>query len=101
GIGETVGTMAFDPRGKLLAAGIAWGGDLKVFRIPSMRELATIPIKGTHQLSFSPDGALLAVASAGAERGDDLALWEVAGKRDRCHVRASGPLAFSPDGEHL
>lgn len=58
---ESVEALSFSPDGKTLASGNP-GIEVRFWHVPTLRELATLPMPGMGQhLTFSPDGTLLAV----------------------------------------
>lgn len=58
---ESVEALAFSPDGQTLASGNP-GIEVRFWHVPTLRELATIPMTGMGQhLTFSPDGKMLAV----------------------------------------
>ena len=129
--GSEVGSLAFTPDGKTLAAGVGdWSIRLYDLatgreRLPRLRRADTTPtptmgpgaIEGTQRpraaacLAFSPDGSLLAsgLGWGGSQNllkdWPSIILWDVAAARE---IRRFGghpyqicALAFSPDGRRL
>jgi hypothetical protein len=115
----TVRTLAFSPRGQLLASGSAsWGSvddndqDVRLWDVPSGKELRrwATPL-GSYSLSISSDGQLL--ASAGIQQS--LVVWNLeSGERLFSDAKKllpprdfefrlpfPGSVAFLPDGERL
>ena len=107
--GHTIVELAFHPSGELLASA-AWDGMLRLWHVPTGRELVKESILGLQRLRFSRDGRLL---GPGQVAGSPC-LWEVAEGREYWPVvRGVGPfpirsiaavpqdgptLAASPDG---
>jgi WD40 repeat protein len=94
---KDLGTLAFSPDGRLLAA--ATGNGAVVWDVASRRKLAAFRghVPGTLAIAFSPDGRALAAAAI-----DAVHLWNL-----RTHAgttlgtRSANALAFSPDGRTL
>ncbi len=98
---ETIKAAAMTSKGDLLAAGTDTGR-IVVWSLPSGRQLFTA--RGPRRieaLAFSPDGTLLAAATA----RPGLRLWRLSGKMAEMPLlhRPTGvmALAFSPDGSIL
>jgi WD40 repeat protein len=73
GDGYGLGTAAYSPDGKLLAAGSYSYGTIKVWNLASMKEQVTLYGQSPVQnVTFSPDGKLLAATSG------ELRVWDVA-----------------------
>jgi WD40 repeat protein len=105
GAPNAVGSIAFAPDGKSLAA-CAFDGFVRVFEVATGQERHRLrhPGSGMPTAAFSPDGRLLASGSLGSSQGT-VALWEAgSGKLRRSWPAAKGnvnALAFSPDGQML
>jgi WD40 repeat protein len=101
GTADMVWSVAFDPGGRLLAAGNE-EGTVRVWSLDDLgAEAALLQSPGTaRSVAFSPDGAFLVVA------GDEgIRYWDVAEDRWQGHdLRSAGRyarLAFAPGGELL
>jgi WD40 repeat protein len=100
-----VTSVDFSPDGSLVALGtkdglMAQGGRVMIFTVEGGEELQTIEIpgEGVRDLTFSPDGAVLAVAGVQGRVGLwNTADWVSLGVLD---APASG-VVFSPDGGTL
>ena len=108
---DTAYCVAFQPDGKLLAAGHS-GGKIRIWNLASKEQ--TRQLRGEQScisaLAFSPDGKYLASANmfgAGelTKENQTIYLWDVAsGKQFRVlegHEGAVFGIAFSPDGKLL
>jgi len=99
-----VNTLAFDPRGVLLATGSS-DGTVRLWRAAERRQIAVLAVGGkVRSLAFSPDGRTLAAGSSGAA-GGTVRLWDMTG-RPRVVTTLTGDapvraLAYSPDGRTL
>jgi WD40 repeat protein len=103
--GDFVYTLAFSPSGKVLAAGEDLGS-LVLWDTATGAELPcpTAPYAKVRQVTFSPDGALL--AAAGEHNGAAVRVWQVATGRLIFSAREPSTwtawcVAFSPDGKTL
>jgi WD40 repeat protein/serine/threonine protein kinase len=107
---RAVGSLAFSPDGRLLAAGFGnplifvspkYDQVVKVWDVRSAREVKTLPVPSTvPALAFSPDGQTLAAAC----RDGTLRRWAVATWQERRPLLGGSQLqcvAFSPDGRTL
>jgi WD40 repeat protein len=106
--GESAVSVAFDPRGTLLAGGDA-NGHVYLWNIATGRQVANLATGGAdvNSVAFSPDGTMLA---AGDYIGSTY-LWNVASGRliatlaDPAQGNPGSPqvnsVAFSPDGATL
>jgi WD40 repeat protein len=107
---RAVGSLAFSPDGRLLAAGFGnpsnfgspqYDQVVKVWDVGSAREVKTLPVRSSvPALAFSPDGQTLAAACHDGR----LHRWAVATWRERPPLTGAGlqyQVAFSPDGRTL
>jgi WD40 repeat protein len=99
-------TLAVQPSGPLIAAGDSASGRLKVFDLPTGRQVTDLTPQGTEAggvlaVAFSPDGRRMAAAwGSGAVVVWESAAWgEVLQFRER--VGPFHALAFHPDGRRL
>jgi serine/threonine protein kinase/WD40 repeat protein len=95
-------TLAFDPKGRLLAAGYSENNAAAIFDATEGRHLADLPVGSIHQVvAWNPDGVRLAVAGADAR----IQIWDVALQRKLAtlegHVEPVNMLSFHPDGDLL
>jgi WD40 repeat protein/predicted Ser/Thr protein kinase len=104
---DKVLTVAFSPRGDLLASG---GSDrtIRLWEVPGGAHRSTLgPHAGkVEALAFSPDGSLLAsVTEAGDGVPGEVKLWETLTGRLKADLRGHGEpvncVAFSPSGSRL
>lgn len=97
-----VRTAAFSPLGDTVASFGSRSGNVKLWDPQSGALLVTLHghLQGPTDLTFSPDGSLL--ATAGMDR--KVKLWDVAARSLRLEVSSESEivdLAWSPDGESL
>jgi WD40 repeat protein len=96
-------TVAYAPDGQTMAVGLSAGGEVWLLDAEGA-ELRVLPGAGSEQvtgLSFSPDGALLAVSYY---QGEPVRLWRVADGKllgTLAGPRDAHDVAFSPDGARL
>jgi serine/threonine protein kinase/WD40 repeat protein len=94
--------LALSPDGRRAATGTWQGDGVKVWDARTAAEPRALPVEGSADVRFSPDGRLL-LTMAGAE----YVLWEVGTWSDRVRIPRSqaggmpGVAAFSPDGRLL
>ena len=119
-LGDLPGIATFDPSGGRVAVvslrpDPKAGSDLRIWDLDGARQRLAIPLPGRqvvhlqHSLTFSPDGARLAVLSkpAGPEASraaGDVRVWDAATGEERLRFEtgpASVALAYSPDGKWL
>jgi len=101
---HSVGRVAYCPKGKLLATSKGAGG-ATIRNAQTGEQIGSVPAtaakSGTSSgVTFSHDGAMLAVASGGPE----VSVYDMRLKRVIRKITASGPilsLEFSPDGSVL
>ena len=108
-----VGELAMSPGGETLA--VARRGTVSLWAMGSARPVETVQLEGYRHyrptdLSFSPDGRLLAVSrkrTPGIKRVDEpwVRIFEVPSGKLRCglegHASTVTAAAFSPDGKRL
>ena len=101
-LGRPGDAVAFGP-GHVLAAGSSQNGTVRLWDVAARRPSGDFAAGDTvTDLSFSPDGKLLAVGT-----GDGAILWDVAGRRQvgarlsTSNAFAATTVAFSPDGRRL
>ena len=98
GGGYGLGTAAYSPDGKLLAAGSYSFGTIKVWDLASMKERVTLYGQSPVQsVTFSPNGKLLAATSS------ELRVWDVA-RGAEVMTLIDAPVnraVFSADGKWL
>ncbi|MEV0902731.1 serine/threonine-protein kinase [Actinoplanes sp. NPDC049802] len=99
GAGPAVHTVEYRPDGAMVATGGADRVDLWTVADHRFTRAASLPVEDaeTTDLSFSPDGGLLATAGA------RLRIWDVAGGRELSEIpgRAWDSVQFSGDGGRL
>jgi WD40 repeat protein/serine/threonine protein kinase len=97
-----VGSAAYSPDGKLLAAG-CWDNTVWLWDVPRRKNVAKLQGHkgGPGCLAFSPDGRQLASGSY----GNEVLLWDVDARRQIAplegHTSMPSSLSFSPDGKLL
>jgi len=106
---NVVTSVAFSPRGGLLASG-SWDGTIKLWDVENGRFKLKSTLRGdwdeVEAVAFSPDGATIAGLGTGFDGAPfgAVALWKVGDSQARPLVRENGKLdaiAFSPDGRLL
>lgn len=95
-----VACLAFAPDGKSLAS-VAFDNTLRVWDTATGQEKSRLPSKkASYAMSFSPDGATLAVSGV-----EGVELWDVGTGKLRATLKSASPstygVAFSPDGKTL
>jgi WD40 repeat protein len=98
--GTGLNSVALDPNGQLVAAGVA--DDIVVYDAHTEKPLVTLVghTDAVTGVAFSPDGKLLASSS----RDHDARVWDMkslTGKILRRHTAFVSGVAFSPDGRWL
>jgi WD40 repeat protein len=106
-----VGSVAFSPDGKTIAAGYSSfvaGGGAVLWDAAGRKRLAEQPLavkeSGVGSVAFSPDGKTIA-AGCGALRGGGVVLWDATGRERLAEQPLAvdqdsfGSVAFSPDGK--
>lgn len=99
----TVGAMAFQPGGELLAFSGTAGVQVWPFTLPD-GEVTTITEEGVSGITFSPDGQLLAAVSGLLNNESVVHVWPVMGGEELAritHANGVWDVAFSPDGHYL
>lgn len=100
---DHVKAIAFSPDGRYLAVGRRETDVVLLSLHPSvtLRKL-NINVKETSDLTFSPDGTLLAISSHASPR---IVIWEIAAGRARTllagHQTPAHLVRFAPDGQSL
>jgi WD40 repeat protein len=100
-VGHTVGSLAFSPDGKVLAATF-WGHHIYLYDVATGKQLRKLTGAANWIcLDFSPDGKTLAAFSA----DQFIAVWDIPTGREirrlGGHKNYGMALAFSPDGKLL
>src|SRR5262249_21336945 len=101
GLAVRADELCFSPDGETLAGSIDPGGHVMIWKLPELKEVATIKRPKNNQLAtlaFSSDGKLLALADF-----DAIVIWDMAARKEtrRLLKAAMGRATFSPDGESL
>jgi WD40 repeat protein/serine/threonine protein kinase len=114
--GASLGDVAFSPDGERIAAILSTeaGGDqadleaqVKVWEASSGQDLLSIQsrMRDCHDLTFSPDGKRLAVASEGFWQPGEVRAWDAISGREilqlKGHSGRISDLVFSPDGRRV
>jgi len=114
----TVYALAFSPDGRILATGGSASADLsqkgsrvgvvKLWDAATGIERAVLqghPSFVVTSLKFSPDGKVLVSAGPGADRKNELKLWNIANLKEVATIAGHGThvsmLEFAPDGKTL
>jgi WD40 repeat protein len=111
-ISGTVGTVTYSPEAGLLAVAIADQGGIQIWDTAKMSLVRNLTRTGIwRQMSFSPDGRLLAAALWGSDQRNGVRVWRVeSGKQvaelvlNEANVRHRNDVwavSFSPDGKFL
>jgi len=103
-VGQTGNIFRFSPDGLIMAAPvwIDFEDHLRFWTVDNAEKIIDLPIpKNVRDLSFSPDGSLLAVASQKA-----VTIWDVSTKTLLYTIEQTGAdsyaeLTFTPDGGHV
>ncbi len=95
-------TVDFSPDGNIIAGSIVdlvtEESTIILWSFETGEELSTLN-SNQHRIidiSFSPDGALLASGD-----GRRIVIWDIATLTEKLSLEGSGPVQFSPDGEYL
>jgi WD40 repeat protein len=111
-ISGTVGTVSYSPKSGLLAVAIADQGGIQIWETAKMSLVRNLTTTGNwQQMSFSPDGRLLAATLWGSGQRTGVHVWRVeSGERvaelvlNEGNVRHKNDVwavSFSPDGKLL
>jgi Tol biopolymer transport system component len=98
--GDILGSAAFSPDGKLLAAGSWSSFSVRVWDLASGKQVAELTPGYGYRVQFSPDGTLLAAGSLNTVQLWDVATWQSAGALSG-HTAEVYSFAFAPDGRAL
>lgn len=99
---ENADRLDLSPDGRWLATGTWQGKGVKVWDVARAKLAAALPVEGSAEVVFKPDGTQLLTAS-----GEEYALWETGTWRRLSRIGRSqsgslpGMAAFSPDGRVL
>ncbi|MDI2125209.1 serine/threonine-protein kinase [Yinghuangia seranimata] len=97
GIGDTPGSLAFSPDGRLLAGGSSLQGKVGLWDVPQRTLIASFPSQagGNCRVAFRPDGKALAVGA-----GDSVAMVDVESRTEIARLTAQHgsvhSLAYRP-----
>ncbi|MBC8229288.1 sigma-70 family RNA polymerase sigma factor [bacterium] len=108
---DAVGKVAFSPDGKWLVSSSSWAKEVFLWNVSEKRITKFLARRSANDLSFSPDGKLLAVLS-----GSKVLFWDITTQRrfdqiddaykhyillETISARYGTALDFSPDGKIL
>ena len=106
----STGLFSFSPNGKFLASW-AIGEGIILWNLSTGKKLPTTfkclndcNISNVHYITFSPDGKLLASASADSEKEKAIRLWDVSSGKEIAAIKIDGLAAeilFSPDSKKI
>ena len=100
-----IGTLAYQPGGKLLALGTY--KEVRLADPATGHTVATLTghAEAVRAIAFSPDGGLLAAAGGLPARSGEVKIWDVAARKElrtiKGHSDCVYAIAFSPDGKSI
>jgi eukaryotic-like serine/threonine-protein kinase len=98
--GLPLGSTAFSPDGRLLAAGCCLSFSVRVWDMATGKQVAELSPGYGYRAQFSPDGTLLAGDSSNTVQLWDVATWQNVGALSG-HSADVLSFAFAPDGRTL
>jgi WD40 repeat protein/serine/threonine protein kinase len=98
--GHPLGSTAFSPDGRLLAAGCCSSLSARVWDLATGKQVAELTPGYGYRVQFSPGGSLLAVGSSTTVQLWDVTTWQSAGALSG-HTAEVLSFAFAPDGQTL